>query len=85
MSFAATGALMALADFDAFTASRVFYLKLTLVALLGFNGIALAWAERDAVSGDAGSAWTRLRATALVSSVLWIVIVLVGVWLTKIG
>ncbi len=80
-----SGVLMALADFEAFTSSRVFYLKLALVALLGLNGLVLVWAERSADRGGATSAWGRLRATAMVSSVLWVGMVLVGVWLTKVG
>jgi hypothetical protein len=80
---AATGALMALADLDAFVASGVFYLKLIFVAALVVNGLLLVWAERAArdVGGDA--VWTQLRAAAVASSALWIGTVLVGVWLTK--
>jgi hypothetical protein len=74
----ASGLLLFAADVDTFWASRVFWIKIALIALLVVNGIALMWSERRASAGDA-SAWRALRWTAAASITLWMLTTLAGV------
>jgi uncharacterized membrane protein len=77
----ASGALMVGADLDAMTASGIFWTKMALVALLVANGVVMQRAERAAVvTPDA--AWPRLHRAAIVSLMLWFLIVLAGTVLT---
>jgi len=73
-----SGLLLFAADVDTFWASRVFWIKIGLIALLVANGIALMWSERRASSGDT-SAWRTLRWTAAASITLWMLTTLAGV------
>lgn len=81
-----SGILLATADVETFGKSPVFLVKMTLVALLGVNGLALqrtetALRERTAsLSGPATEEplWRRLRVTAMASIALWTAIVLAG-------
>jgi hypothetical protein len=79
----ASGLLMLAADLDTFLVSRVFWLKMTLIALLLANGALLTSAERRANRGE--DAWGRLRGTAAVSLMLWFLIAFAGVALTNVG
>jgi hypothetical protein len=79
-----SGLLLVAADVETFLYSRVFWTKMTLIALLLVNGAVLASAERRANRG-AGDAWGRLRTTAVASLVLWFLITLAGVTLTNVG
>ena len=72
-----SGALLVAADLDTFLASRTFWFKMTLVALLVLNGAVLAWTGARAESGDA-SASRRLRIAALLSLTLWFATTLLG-------
>ena len=74
----ASGLLLFAADVDTYWASRVFWIKIALIALLVVNGIALMWSERRASAGDA-SAWTTLRWTAAASITFWMLTTLAGV------
>ena|SRR5665213_1997944 len=81
-----SGVLLATADVATFGTSPVFLVKMTLVALLLLNGLALqstenALRERTvSVSGavEAEPLWQKLRRTAMVSVALWTSIVLAG-------
>jgi hypothetical protein len=73
-----SGLLLFAADVDTFWASRVFWIKIGLIALLVINGIALMWSERRASSGDE-AAWHTLRWTAAASITLWMLTTLAGV------
>jgi len=73
-----SGLLLFAADVDTFWASRLFWIKIGLIALLVVNGIALMWSERRASSGDA-AAWRTLRWTAAASITLWMLTTLAGV------
>ena len=73
-----SGLLLFAADVDTFWASRVFWIKITLIVLLVINGAALMRSERRASLGDA-SAWRTLRWTAAASLVLWTLTTLAGV------
>ena len=55
---------MLAADLETFLYSRVFWIKMGLIALLLVNGAVLTSAERRASRGDA-DAWGRLRITAI--------------------
>jgi hypothetical protein len=73
-----SGLLLFAADVDTFWASRVFWIKMTLIMCLVVNGAALMRSERLASAGDA-SAWHTLRWTAATSLVLWTLTTLAGV------
>lgn len=85
----ACGALLFLADVEAFAASPIFWTKMALVMLLVAN--ALLTGRMDAAlrrDGDTGASppapelharrWRRRRAGALASAVLWFGLVLAG-------
>jgi hypothetical protein len=83
-----SGALLFFADVEAFAASRIFWAKMMLVALLLTN--TLITARLDAAlrrDGDAGMSctteagarlWRRRRVGAIASASLWLALVLVG-------
>jgi hypothetical protein len=73
-----SGLLLFAADVDAYWASRVFWVKMALIALLIANGTALMWSERRASGGHA-TAWRPLRWTAALSIMLWMLTTLAGV------
>jgi uncharacterized membrane protein len=84
-----SGALLFFADVEAFAASRIFWAKMSLVALLVINALTStrldATLRRDAREGapDTGSSansrrWRRRRAGAIASAVLWFGLVLSG-------
>jgi hypothetical protein len=83
-----TGALIFFADVEAFAASRIFWTKMLLVALLLANTVAtsrLDSALRRESDGRAPSApevsarrWRRRRAGAIASGTLWLALVLLG-------
>ena len=77
----ATGALMTAADTATFFASRLYWSKLALVALLLVNGLGLLAAERSLEHGRVRS-WRSLGLASGASLVLWLTILLAGVWLT---
>ena len=77
----ASGALMTAADSATFFASRLYWAKLGLVALLLVNGLGLLRAER-ALEAGRGHSWRGLGVASTASLVLWLTILLAGVWLT---
>jgi hypothetical protein len=79
-----TGVLLFAADIDTFLASRVFWLKMGLVALLLGNGAIMRMAQQQAERG-AVRAWSRLRTTAALSLLLWFLTILAGTALPNIG
>jgi hypothetical protein len=76
-----TGSLMVAADPDTFLSSRTFAVKVAALVLLGANGDALRRVEQQAHLPGAARAWSRLRGTAVISTALWLLILLLGVWL----
>lgn len=78
-----SGLLLFAADVDTFWASRVFWIKMTLIALLVVNGAVLMRSERLASAGEV-SAWRTLRWTAAASLVLWSLTTLAGVALLNV-
>jgi hypothetical protein len=81
---AVSGAMMFAADVGTFLYSRVFWIKMAIVALLVVNGGLLLRAENRARRG-AVAAFPGLHTTALASVVLWLLAALAGVALTNIG
>ena len=80
----ATGLLLVAADLETFLWSRVFWLKMSLVALLIGNGMIMRMAQKQAERG-LPRAWSRLRLTAAVSFFLWFLTILAGTALPNIG
>jgi len=76
----ATGVLMTAAETSTFLASRIYWIKLALVALLMVNGLVMLAAERRA--RRAGAGWSRLAAISTISAALWLVILFLGKLLT---
>ena len=79
---ALTGLLMATADLETFLSSRLFWIKMTIVALLLLNGAVLVFTERAAARSAGDRDWARLRAVSAASVVLWLSALLAGTWLT---
>jgi hypothetical protein len=79
-----SGCALFAADVDTFLHSRLFWLKMSLVALLFINGGVLVEAERRAQQGYE-RAWTALRVTAISSLVLWFLTTLAGAALPNVG
>ncbi len=76
----ASGALMVAADLDTFLGSWVFWLKMSLIAVLLGNGVVLTRTEsrlRNALLPEARG-WSRLETTARVSLVLWFGLLFLG-------
>jgi hypothetical protein len=71
----ASGLAMLLADLETFWSARAFWIKMGLVAMLLVNGLVMRRAERAALALPE-KAWRQLRATSIVSLVLWFTIVL---------
>ena len=74
---AVSGVLMLLADLETFWDTRVFWIKMSLVALLLANGAVMQQAERRARTLPA-TAWRQLKLTSVVSLVLWFAVLLAG-------
>jgi hypothetical protein len=72
-----SGALLFAADAGTFLDSRIFWLKMGLMASLLVNGLVMLSGERGVRRGDA-SAWRRLYAAAVSSLVLWFLTTLAG-------
>lgn len=79
---AITGVLMTAADWSTFEASRLFWIKMALFAMLVANGGALVAAERRYADGVALEKWRRVVIASGASVLLWLVILWVGEWLT---
>ena len=81
-----TGVLLFTADLETYFTSWVFWVKLTMIALLLANGFAMTRAEggiRRASDVTDAAGWQRLRTTAAVSMVLWFAIAFAGVALVN--
>jgi uncharacterized membrane protein len=79
-----SGVLLFATDVDTYLYSRVFWIKMALVALLMVNGALLWHGERRVTRGDAG-AWAHLHYTAIASLVLWLLTTLAGAALPNLG
>lgn len=72
-----SGLLLLAADLDTFLGSVAYWVKMGLVALLLINGWWMTRLERQLVPAVPAS-WSRLRAAAVLSLVLWCTIVVVS-------
>jgi len=79
-----SGLLLLAADVETFLSSKVFWMKMALIAILLINGLFMQQSERRVRRDDAG-AWMRLRRMARVSLLLWFLITLAGTALPNIG
>lgn len=79
---AASGTLMAAADWSTFQESRLFWTKMGSFVLLLLNGAALVAAERACAKGGGTGMWRRVVAASGVSFLLWLFILWIGEWLT---
>jgi len=79
----ASGVLLFAADVETFLYSRLFWVKMGLVALLLVNGAAMLRVERRL--GDAPGAWSRLAFFSRASLTLWFLTTLAGAALPNIG
>ena len=85
-----SGVLLAAADVETFLPSPIFWIKLTLVALLVANGALLTRVEHRLTSraGDASSnlgdrEWGRVRGFSILSVSLWTAPAVVGIVLSN--
>lgn len=76
-----SGVLLALSDIETFATLWIFWFKMGLVGFLLLNGYAMQRTERALAAGR--DAWTHLHRTAIVSLVLWFIVVLVSTFLTS--
>jgi len=72
-----SGVMLFASDVETYFISRVYWMKMSAVALLITNGAVMRKATRNAERGRTG-AWSTLRATAIVSLTLWTVTTLLG-------
>ncbi|MBI1808255.1 MAG: hypothetical protein HYR75_00030 [Gemmatimonadetes bacterium] len=79
-----SGLLLFASDLDTFLYSKVFWIKMGLMALLLVNGALLRRAERRARHGS-GAAWATLRTVSLASLALWLLTTLAGVALPNLS
>lgn len=80
----ASGVLLFAADTGTYLTSRLFWVKMGLLALLMVNGAVLIRVGQRAGSGDE-RAWHTLRHTAVVSLALWFLTTLAGAGLPNVG
>jgi hypothetical protein len=83
-SLLVSGLLMFAADAETFMSSRVFWLKMGLMAMLLINGAVLVKSERRASPTEA-QAWARLHFIATTSLILWFLTTLAGAALPNLG
>jgi hypothetical protein len=79
-----SGGLLAAADLATYLGSKVFWIKMALVAALLVNGTVLVRAEGHAASGQAAGL-RRLQRAAAISIALWFLTTLLGTALPNIG
>jgi hypothetical protein len=72
------------ADLDTYVASRIFWLKMALIAALLINGALLVRAGRR-VDALETSDWVRLRRASVASLALWFLTTLLGAALPNVG
>jgi uncharacterized membrane-anchored protein len=77
-----TGVLMTAADYSVLLRSRVYWVKMALIAVLMLNGVTLLFAERNAEKLGVSSGWRRLTTASMLSVVLWQTTLFAGAFLT---
>lgn len=83
----ASGLLMFAADAESLAVSPVFWIKMSVIALLLGNGGVLAFTESGLRSGrvDGERGWRRMRTAAICSVALWFAAVLAGTLLVNVS
>ena len=81
-ALAVSGLLLFAADVDTFLHSRIFWLKMGLMAMLLLNGVLMLLGERRVLRGDT-RAWKRLHRVAVSSLLLWFLTTLAGAALSN--
>lgn len=79
---AVTGVMMTAADWATFEVSRLFWMKMITFGLLIANGAALVAAERRYSQSTGVDMWRRVVIASGASVLLWMVVLLIGEWLT---
>ncbi len=72
-------------DVKTYIVSVPFWIKMALIAMLLGNALIMTATERDLrvdAGAGAAAAWTRIRASSIVSALLWLAIVFVSVVLS---
>jgi uncharacterized membrane-anchored protein len=77
-----TGILMTAADTETFLVSRVYWIKMAVVALLAVNGGILLLAEKRVMRLGTTKTWSQLATVSTISFLLWIGALLMGTLLT---
>jgi hypothetical protein len=77
-----TGILMTAADTETFLVSRVYWIKMAVVALLAVNGGVLLLAEKRVTRLGTTNTWSHLVTVSTTSFLLWIGALLMGTLLT---
>jgi hypothetical protein len=80
-----SGVALFAADVKTWVVSVPFWIKMALIAMLLVNALIMTATEgalRADSGGTAAAAWTRIRATSIVSALLWLSIVFVSVVLS---
>jgi len=80
-----TGVLMLLADVEALLPSWLFWLKMGTFGLLLWNGVRLRELAREQQPAAETDNWRPLRAAAVRSSALWLLLLLMGTLLPLIA
>ncbi len=79
-----SGGLQLAADLEALAGNQVMWIKIGLLAALAVNGLLMLRDERGLRASPEATKWlSALRLRAMVSVVLWLAIVLAGVWLMQ--
>lgn len=79
-----SGVLLLASDPDTFWHSRIFWIKMALVAALTANGWRV-WAAGNAALASGSTDWRRLHSAAFASLVLWVLTTLAGAALPNVG
>jgi hypothetical protein len=77
-----TGVLMTAADTSTFLVSKLYWIKMAMVALLITNGLAMLAAERRTRQVGISAGWPRLAAVSTISATLWLTTLFLGTLLT---
>lgn len=80
---AVSGVLLFVPSADRYAASPIFFIKMGAIAVGGLNALAfhiVAWRHVDVWGSRARTPWTA-RTTAVVSILVWVVVIVLGRWM----
>lgn len=83
----ASGVLLLASDLETFLDSPIYWLKMGTVLLLALNGWVLTRTGKrlEAETIEWSRGWGRMRATSIISLILWLAIAFAGVLLVNLG